>query len=49
MKSVIILAVLVVLGTSVQIKSSADLALDAKLSELKKTGWGKVAVGLMEL
>jgi len=49
MKSAIIFALIVVFGSCVQIKSSADLALEAKLKELKKTGWGKVAVGLLEL
>jgi len=49
MKVIVILAIVVALTTQVKVKSSAELALDNKLAELKKTGWGKVAVGLMEL
>ena len=49
MKQFAIFALVLVLASSVRIKSSADLALESRVKELKKTGWGKVAVGLLEL
>ena len=49
MRKFAILALVLAVVSCVRIKSSADLALESRLKELKKTGWGKVAYGLMEL
>ena len=49
MKFIAIFALVLCLSQAVRIKSSADLALESRVKELKKTGWGKVAVGLLEL
>jgi len=49
MKYFAIFAIVLTVASAVQVKSSADLALETKLKDLKKTGWGKVAVGLMDL
>jgi len=49
MKYFAIFAIVLTIASAVQVKSSADLALETKLKDLKKTGWGKVAVGLMDL
>ena len=49
MKYFAIFAIVLTIASAVQVKSSADLALESKLKDLKKTGWGKVAVGLMDL
>ena len=49
MKFIAVFALALALSQAVQIKSSADLALENKLQNLKESGWGRVAVGLMEL
>ena len=49
MKYFAIFAIVLTVASAMQVKSSAELALESKLKDLKKTGWGKVAVGLMEL
>ncbi len=49
MKSFVVFALIFSICSAVTVKSSAEIALDAKIAEIKKTGWGKVAVGLMEL
>ena len=49
MKQFAIFAIVLVIASSVRIKSSAELSLESKVKALKKTGWGKVAVGLLEL
>jgi len=49
MKLVALFTIVLTVASAVQVKSSADLALESKLKDLKKTGWGKVAVGLMDL
>jgi hypothetical protein len=51
MKFIAIFALTLALSqaVSVQLKSSADLALEGKVEALKESGWGRVAVGLIEL
>jgi len=49
MKFIALFALVLALSQAVQIKSSAELMLESKIENLKQSGWGKVAVGLMEL
>ena len=49
MKTVALLFVLATLASSMQVKSSFQLRMENELKSLKKTGWGRVAAGLMEL
>ena len=44
-----LLFVLVTLASSMQVKSSFQLRMENEVKSLKKTGWGKVAAGLLEL
>ena len=49
MKSVAFILLIIALANSTSIKSSFQLAAEDKIRQLKKTGWGRVAAGLMEL
>jgi hypothetical protein len=49
MKFIAVFVLAIALSNAVQIKSSADLALQGKVESLKESGWGRVAVGLLEL
>ncbi len=49
MKTFVVIALIIAVCTATTVRSSAELALEERIHELKKTGWGKVAVGLMEL
>jgi len=49
MKFIAIFALTLALSQAVQIQSSAELALQGKVEALKESGWGRVAVGLVEL
>ena len=51
MRKFAIFALVLAISTCVQVKiqSTVDLAVESRLRELKKTGWGKVAYGLLEL
>ena len=53
MKFIAVFALALALTQAVQVtsgvKSSADLALEGKIDTLKQSGWGRVAVGLVEL
>ena len=49
MKFIAVFALALALSQAVQIKSSVELALEGKIESLKESGWGRVAVGLMEL
>ena len=49
MKFIAVFALALALSQAVQIKSSADLALESKVNDLKESGWGRVAVNLIQL
>lgn len=49
MKSLVIVMIIVALANSMQVKSSFQLSMESTIKDMKKTGWGKVAAGLMEL
>ena len=53
MKFIAVFALALALSQAVTVtsgvKSSADLAVESKINNLKQSGWGKVAVGLLEL
>ena len=51
MKFIAVFALAIVLSQAVelQVQSSAELALDNKIKDLKQSGWGRVAVNLMQL
>ena len=49
MKSVAVLCLVIALASSMTVKSSFQLSMENQIHAMKKTGWGKVAAGLMEL
>ena len=49
MKSLALICVMITIACSMQVKSSFQLQLEDKVQQMKKTGWGRVAAGLMEL
>ena len=49
MKSAVFILLIIALASSVTVKSSVQLQVENNIKALRKTGWGKVAAGLMEL
>lgn len=47
MKSVAIICLIIAIASTSEVKSSFQLRLESQVKSLKKTGWGRVAVGLM--